>query len=72
MKPEFNLNIDWSHPNHMCYHNTNWFVADDVIMLLQTARLKKIHHTLILSKINIINALLAMDFYWIDRSAMLG
>ena len=44
----------------MCYHNTNGFVADDVIMLLQTARLKKIHNTLIFATINIINALLAM------------
>ena len=44
----------------MCYHNTNGFVADDVIMLWQTARLRKIHNTLISPTINVINALLTM------------
>ena len=40
----------------MCYHITNGFVSDDVIMRLQTAR----HNTLVFATINIINALLAV------------
>ena len=59
LKPEFIfISIDWSRPTRMCYHNTNGLVAGDVIMLLQKARLKKIHNTLIFATINIINTLL--------------
>ena len=59
LKPEFIfISIDWSHPTCMCYHNTNGLVVGDVIMLLQKARLKKNHNTLIFATINIINTLL--------------
>ena len=44
----------------MCYHITNGFVSDDVIMRLQTARLEKVNNTLVFATINIINALLAV------------